>query len=578
MVLTSLLPAGLLKDTRLVRREWSTALGLSIMVNILILVQPVFMLHVYDYVLPSQSQVTLLLLTGMALFVVCASALMDYLRSRVLIDIGREIDVQLRERAFKGAFAQAVNSRRFLRAAFVNDLETVRGFISGPSAVALMDLPWMPLYILALFVLSPWLGLLSLTVGLIVLAIGIFNERHMKPMVERSTLASQNGARLADDVLQSAPASQSMGFTGALLDRWVFAARYAGRLGEAVAIEGARSSAFVRSLRLSLQIMALALAAWLVLEQKLTSGSIVAASLIGARAVGPIEACISGWRRFVAARIALNSLQAFAFSADAADARPTALPAPQGSISLQGVSFADSERRVVILNNVTFNAPAGAMIGVVGKSGSGKTSLLHLIAGAAPASAGTIRIDGAEIGQWRRDMLGPHIGFLPQTTLLHRGTVAENIRRFGPVDDEGVLKAAKLSGAHPMILELPDGYDTDIGEGGGTLSGGQKQRLGLARAVYGDPRLLLLDEPTSALDGEAEELFWRMIAELRAQKKTIFLVAHRPSHVQGADFIAVMDQGKLRQFGPTKDVLPTIVKLPPQPQAKPASTTAKKAS
>ena len=560
--MTSILPSGLLKDTRLIRREWSTALGLSVMVNILVLVQPVFMLHVYDYVLPSQSQVTLLLLTGMALFVVCASALMDYLRSRVLIDIGRELDVQIRERAFKGAFAQAVNSRKFLRAAFVNDLETLRGFISGPSAVALMDLPWMPLYILALFILSPWLGLLSLTVGLMVLAIGIFNERRMKPMVERSTMASQNGVRLADDVLQSAPASQSMGFTNALLERWVFAARYAGRLGESAAIDGAGASAFVKSLRLSLQILSLALAAWLVLEQKLTSGSIVAASLIGARAVGPIEACISGWRRFVAARVALTSLERLVFVADKTTQELTTLPDPVGAIGLDGVGVVDSDRRTVVLNNVSFLAPAGSLVGIIGPSGSGKTTLLNLIAGAAPLSGGTIRLDGADIGQWRRERLGPHIGFLPQQVLLHTGTVAENIRRFGPADDDGVLRAAMLSGAHAMILDLPQGYDTPLVEGGAPLSGGQKQRLGLARAVYGDPAIILLDEPTSALDGDAEDMFWRMMATLKAAGKTIFLVAHRPSHVQRADLIAVLARGRLQNFGTPRDILPGVLPSP----------------
>ncbi len=488
MLLNALLPPGLVQDRTYIILESNTAIALSVMVNVLILVQPVFMLHVYDYVLPSQNVGTLVLLSGMALFVVCASALMDYLRSRVLIDIGRELDVQLRDRVFLGAFERSVATRRFLRAEFVSDLETVRGFISGPSAVSLMDLPWTPIYIVCLFVLSPWLGLVSLVVALIVLAIGLLNERTLKPMVERATIAAHANARLADDVLQSAPASQAMGFTRALLARWSITARYAGRLTEHLTIENARASAIVRGIRLALQIVSLALAAYLVLMGKLTSGSIVAASLIGARAVGPVEACITGWRRFLAARLAMQNLQDMAFEADRLDTHPTALPAPEGAISVEGVSLANNERRIIILNNISFATPAGAFVGIIGPSGSGKTSLLHVIAGAAHASGGSVRIDGSDLTMWRPETLGKYIGFLPQTVQLHRGTVAENIRRFGPVDDEGVVAAAKLAGAHAMVLGMPQGYDTDIAEGGAVLSGGQRQRLGLARSGLWRPQ------------------------------------------------------------------------------------------
>jgi ABC-type protease/lipase transport system fused ATPase/permease subunit len=327
-------------------------------------------------------------------------------------------------------------------------------------------------------------------------------------------------------------------------------------------VDNAKAAATVRSVRLSLQILSLALAAWLVLEQKLSSGGIVAASIIGARAVGPIESCITGWRRFLAARLSLQTLEELAFAADRLEAHRLTLPAPSGAIAMQGVSLVEPDRRAAILSNISFASPAGAFIGVVGRSGSGKSSLLNLLAGAMRPSAGSIRIDGADLDQWRREALGPSIGFLPQSILLHRGTVAENIRRFGEPDDEGVIRAAKLCGAHAMILNLPFGYDTEIGDEGGALSGGQKQRLALARAVYGDPAILLLDEPTAALDGESEEQFWSMIQTLRAAGKTIYLVTHRAGHVQQADFVLVMAEGRVAQFGPAASVLPQLIPAP----------------
>ncbi|RYG87673.1 MAG: hypothetical protein EON58_20540, partial [Alphaproteobacteria bacterium] len=335
MLFNSLFPPGLLRDRRLIRREWMTAIALSVMVNLLVLIQPVFMLHVYDYVLPSQSRITLLLLTVIALFVVIMSSIMDYMRSRLLIDMSREIDMQMRDRAFEGAFEQAVRTRRFSRAAFVQDLETLRAFVSGPSASALMDLPWTPFYIVALFLLSPWLAALALLVTAGVIAIALTNERALKPLIERANHAGQVSARLADDMLQSASASHSMGFTRFLLNRWTAAMRYAARLGEKVALENTKASSLARAIRMAMQIMSLALAAYLVLEQKMTGGSIVAASLIGARAVGPIENVITGWRRLAAARMSLQALQTMVFKVDSDSHQVTKLPAPEGALALE---------------------------------------------------------------------------------------------------------------------------------------------------------------------------------------------------------------------------------------------------
>jgi PrtD family type I secretion system ABC transporter len=575
VLLNALLPAGLIKDARLIRRQWQTAIFLSVVVNVLVLVQPLFMLHVYDYVLPSQSVSTLFFLTIIAIFVVAAASVLDYLRSRVLIDLGREIDLEVRERAFRGAFEQGIATRRFSRASFVADLESLRSFISGPSAVALIDLPWTPIYIIALFMLSMWLGILALVATFVVLGIVLINERSMNPVLSRATKASQVSARLADDVLLSSPASQSMGFTDRLLMRWASAARYAGGLNESANITNSGAAGWVKFIRQGLQILSLAVAAILVLQQKMTPGSIVAASIIGARAVGPLESCVAAWRRFLSVRIALKTLEDQVFLADTLEANRTTLPPPTGEIAAQNITITDVERRQYILQGINFQVPAGSYVGIIGRSGSGKSTLLQALAGALHPTAGAVRFDGADAAHWRRADLGPHIGFLPQSVQLHRGTVAENIRRFGPVDDEATLAAAQLSGAHEMIVGLPDGYNSDIGEQGSLLSGGMQQRIGLARAVYGNPMIYMFDEPTAHLDPRSETLFWRMVSQLKQQGKTIFLITHNPAHVQSADFLAFLADGRLRNFGPKNEVMRGVLPNKEQEMAEASEGAAK---
>jgi PrtD family type I secretion system ABC transporter len=563
MLLNQVLPDDLIPDRRVVKRLWTTAMAVSVLNNLLILVQPLFMLHVYDYVLPSRSHATLIFLTLIAVVVVGAIALLDYIRSRLLLDIGRNIDLQLRRRVFLGAFATAADQRRPTRSLFTSDLETVRSFFAGSNATSLMDLPWIPIFIAALFLLSPWLGVLAIVSVIVVGLLGWLNDRKSTPMLKRNTQASQASAQMADDILASAGTARAMGYVGSLLNRWSATARATSGYYEDAAVVNARSGAAIRGFRLAVQILTLALSAYLVLEGQMTSGTIVAASIIGARAVGPIEVASGAWKRLVQVRLSTASLVGLLARADAAEAARLRLPAPAGRIEAQSVSMGDPITRTYALQNISVTIPEGSFVGVIGPSGAGKSTLLDVLSGAIPPMSGEVRIDGADYRQWNPEDLGRHFGYLPQQATLNRGTVRENIARFGTHIDEDVVEAAQKAQAHDMILGLPNGYDTDVGEAGTRLSGGQRQRIALARALYGNPVVLLLDEPTAPLDIESEARFWEMISEQRALKRTIVLITHRPTHVKDADLLIVLTAGRLTQVGRPAEILPALTRQKP---------------
>lgn len=567
MVLNQILPDGLISDMRTIKRLWRTAMAVSVVNNLLILVQPLFMLHTYDYVLPSRSYATLFFLTLIAMVVVGAISLLDYIRSRLLLEIGRSVEVQLRGKVFLGAFASAAQARGPVRSMFTGDIESVRTFFFGNAATAIMDLPWIPIFIVALFLLSPWLGVLSVVSVILVGVLGWWNEQKSTPLLKQNTMASQAAAQAADDILASAGTARAMGFVVPLLDRWAASSRTSSAFYEQATRVNAGSSASIRGLRLAVQILTLALAAYLVLGGEMTAGTIVAASIIGARAIGPIELANHAWRKLVQVRMSGKSLQGLIERADEAHADRLQLPAPTGNIEARSISVGDPERRTFALLNVSVTVPAGSFVGVVGASGAGKSTFMAVLAGAITPVAGEMRIDGADFRHWNPQELGRHIGYMPQTAMLNRGTVRDNIGRFGKYEDEEILAATHKAKIHNMILELPDGYDTDVGEGGSRLSVGQRQRIALARALFRDPVVLLFDEPTAPFDAASEAHFWRMIEEQRAARRTIFLITHRPSHVRNADLMIVLNGGKLAQFGPAAEIVEQL-----SPRAAPAAS------
>jgi ATP-binding cassette subfamily C exporter for protease/lipase len=563
MSLTPPAPAQFAEPTRVltnpgkVRALFGVAVLISFVTNILALVQPVYMLHVYDYVLASQSIPTLSYLTAIALFLMLLLGVLDFLRGRILAQMALEIDAQVREKAFLGAYARALAQRRFGRSSFSTDLDNVRGFLTGPGIIALMDLPWTPIFIIVLMALSPLLGIIAIFFALLVAGAVIFNQGIGRRLARQGLMQNMQATRVAEDMFQAADAVESMGFAKHVLSRWAKTSRSAAETNNTAAARNGMTSSAVKALRISLQILSLGIAAMLVIKGEVTAGAMFAASIIGARALQPVDQVVSAWRNISTTRLAWANLAELVREHDQANSPKTELPAPKGSLKVENVAVGVPPNSILI-QGVSLDAPAGSFLGVVGPSGSGKTTLARAIAGAVPLAAGVIRMDGADVKQWERDKLGKYIGYLPQSVHLMQGTVAETIRRFGPTDDEGVILAAKRAGAHDMITRLAKGYDTDVGDAGGQLSGGQRARVGLARAFYGDPRLVVMDEPFAHLDAEGEAATINAMREARQRGVTVVLVGHRPSEIAGFDLVAVMQGGRLVRFGPLKDVLPQI--------------------
>jgi PrtD family type I secretion system ABC transporter len=551
-------PTKILLDPKPVKRLVTAAVVVSFMTNLLALVQPVFMLHVYDYVLSSQSRSTLFWLLVIALFLIAVLSALDFLRGRIMAEVALEADRQVRERAFLGAYERALTQRQFGRSSFSGDLDTVRAFVTGPGATALMDLPWTPIFIIVLFMLSPLLGWISIGFSVMVGVAVLANQGAGRKLARQGIAQNMRASRISEDIFQAADAVESMGFARNALNRWAGASRKAAEINNIAAARSGVTTSAVKGLRISLQILSLGVAAWLVLDGKVTAGAMFASSIIGARALGPVDQCVSAWRSMQQARLSWANLSELVREHDSKTVERTELPPPAGAIKVEGVAVANGAKTLALIQGVSFETPAGAFVGVVGPSGSGKTTLARAIAGAVPVAQGAVRIDGADTRQWQREKLGKHIGYVPQSVHLMHGTVAEQIRRFGPPDDEGVVEAAKRAGAHDMIIKLPRGYDSEVGDAGGFLSGGQRARLGLARALYGDPQLLILDEPFAHLDSEGEATTWNVLRDAKKRGKTVFLVSHRPSELVGFDFVVVMLAGKLARFGPVKEILPTI--------------------
>jgi ATP-binding cassette subfamily C exporter for protease/lipase len=531
------------------------AIALSVLTNVLALVQPIFMLLVYDNVLTSQSESTLAYLVVIAVFLIAVGAVFSHLRSKLMMDAGNEIDDQARDRVLLGALSESLRTGRNVHARFSGDLDTVRTFLSGGAAGALLDLPFSPLFLIALLLLSPPIALLVVVFGAIVFAAAVISDKAVRPWLEQAGEKLGKAQQTAGNIVGAADAVRAMGFAGAARRKWVSETQEASKLQRRAAERINLSSESVKGLRITLQVLILALSALLVLEGQLTPGSMIACSIIGARTLQPLDQVSSAWRQVTLARIAWSKLSLAAGEADRNDQPRTKLPTPSGAVGLQDVVVVTPGRPDPILKRVSLDVPAGAFVGAIGPSGSGKSTMLKVMAGATPPLQGSVFFDGADLNLWSLDTLGAHVGYFPQTPYLVAGTVAENIRRLGPRNDEATIAAAKAAGLHEMILGLPNGYDTEVGDGGASLSGGQKARIALARACYGDPALFVLDEPFAHLDNEGEKALWAMIRGIRQRRKTLVLATHRPSHLKGFDRVALLQEGRLMRYGPVDDIL-----------------------
>jgi ATP-binding cassette subfamily C exporter for protease/lipase len=529
----------------------------SAIINLLALVPSIYMLQVYDRVLSSRNEVTLLMLTLLMLGAYLFSSGLELIRSFVLVRIGARFDMQLNRRLYSAAFEQNLKQAGGNAGQALNDLTTLRQFLTGNALFAFFDAPWFPIYLIVIFFFEPWLGLFALCGVTILIILAIVNERvTYQPLKEANDMAIASSTAATNN-LRNAEVIEAMGMLPNLTGRWFkLHGRFLTLQAQASQKAGMISST-TKFFQMSLQSSVLGVGALLVLDNKITAGMMIAASILVGRTLAPVQQVIGVWKSWSGTRSAFDRLtQLLEMNPERPAGMP--LPPPQGQLSVEGVSAAPPGVRSPIVMSLSFAIQAGDVLGVIGPSGSGKSTLARLLVGVWPTMIGKVRLDGADIYAWNKAELGPHIGYLPQDIELFSGTVSENIARFGDIDAEKVVQAAKRAGVHDMILHLPEGYDTRLGDGGAGLSGGQKQRLGLARAMYGDPALLVLDEPNSNLDEFGEQALVNAVLDLRQRGKTIVLITHRPSAIGVTSKLLVMRDGTVQLFGPTKDVVAAI--------------------
>ena len=528
----------------------------SLVLNLALLVPSIYMMQVFDRVFSSRSVETLLMLSALAILALALGYCMDVVRARALGWSGRALDRRLSPAALASALRDAAGVSGRANTDVLRDIAQLRAFLSGTGIHALFDAPWLPIYILVIGLMHPVLGLAATLGACLLTALAIVNERLMRDRAERALRCSRETTRHAEALTRNAEVIIGMGMTRAAVGSWQV--RH-GQLLEAQAQLGtgsSRLSAIARMTRQGLQIVMLAIGAWLVIERHASPGIMVAATILLGRALQPVEQLIGGWKVLVEARGAWQRLsERPAMQTGQADLE---LPAPIGRLEVERVIFSAAAARPPLIKGVAFTLEAGESLGVIGPSASGKTTLIRLLLGIWKPQSGVIRLDGADIARWDRDALGKHVGYLPQDVELFGGTVAQNIARLGAVDSEQVVAAARLAHAHDMILRLPDGYETQIGEAGATLSGGQRQRIAFARALYGNPRLVVLDEPNANLDAQGEAALQAALGELKARGVTTIMVGHRPALMSQLDKLAVLNEGSLEAFGPSITILPRM--------------------
>jgi len=527
---------------------------LSLFINLALLVSPLYSMQVYDRVLTSRNVGTLLMLTLIVAAFLALYGVLEYARSGVLVRAGVAFESKLRRPLFDTMMRAELSPRHRMGQQVIKDAELLRDSMSSGVANTLCDLPWTPIFILLCFLLHPLLGFVALLGAFISFTLALLTDWVTKPDVERSARLSNEAHKFAAMALRNGEVVRGLGMGDIVLDRW------AGQQSAALAAHssaherGAILLAISKFSRMAVQTAMLCVGAWLALENLISPGAMMAASIVMGRALGPVEQIFGQWKRIIACRGAYRRLDEL-FRALPSEAAQTALPAPTGRIEVEGVVVVPPASTRPSVRGVSFDLSPGEVLAVVGSSSSGKSSLARSLAGVWPAKGGVIRIDGAAYTQWDPNKLGKYIGYLPQDVELFHGTVAENIARLGLVDDELVVAAAKSAGAHEAILRLPSGYDTPIGEGGTALSGGMRQRIGLARALYGDPRLIILDEPNANLDEEGERALARALEAMKAANRTVVMVTHRPSILAHVDKVLVMTFGQALAFGPRDEVI-----------------------
>ncbi|WP_244488028.1 type I secretion system permease/ATPase [Aureimonas sp. Leaf454] len=539
----------------------------SFFINLLLFVSPLYMIQVYDRVLASRNEVTLVMVTILAVALLVVYAALESIRSRILVRTGARFDKFIGQTVFKTSFRGHLRSPGGGYSQPIRDLDTVREFLTGGGIITFCDAPWMPIFLTVCYMIHFWIGVVATIGAITIFALALANELMTRRHLKDASAASIGANQYVSTTLRNAEIIHALGMMGSISHRWEqlhdralgLQAKASDRAGSILAV-----SKFVRTV---LQIAILGVGAYLVLESEVTGGAMIASSIMMGRALAPVEGAVAQWKGFVATRGAYDRLSKL-FQDNASEPERMPLPAPTGAISLEQLIVAPPGSRVATLKSVNMQIQPGEVIGVIGPSGAGKSTFARALTGVWPPLSGHVRLDGADIDNWHSELLGPHMGYLPQDVELFSGTIAENISRFATVDPDEVVKAAQKAGVHEMILQLPEGFNTKIGEGGRSLSGGQRQRIGLARALYGDPKIIILDEPNSSLDSHGEAALAQALRTAKSEGRTILVISHRASLLNEVDKLAVFTGGTLTMYGPTREVME---RLNPRATATPAT-------
>jgi len=545
---------SLLKSIAALTKKYFYFVGcLSFFINFAMLTVPLYMLQLYDRVLTSRNGDTLLFLTLAAVFMLIVLGVLELIRSRILVRIGRWLDEQLRGWLMHLTLTTGKDSQ------VIRDLDEYRNFLAGPGLLALLDAPWTPLFIIAVFVLHPLLGIVALVGALILSILAVANELVTRKILSEAGGHAAMANRFADQAARNSEVIRAMAMSGPLIGLWE---KHRGKATELQTIGSDRAgviSAVAKIIRLGLQVAILGTGGWLAMNELVSPGVMIAASIIMGRALAPIEMAIGAWRSVISTRNAYKRLNDF-LEENPAKSESMSLPAPEGSLSVSGLTYFVPGRESPILNNISFELKSGESLGITGPSAAGKSTLARMLVGALNPTKGAVKIDGFDLNAWNRAELGEHIGYLPQDVELFEGAINENIARFNEFDPGDVIEAAKIANIYEMIALLKEGFDTHIAAGGVTLSGGQRQRVALARASYKIPAIIVLDEPSSNLDTEGEHALRSTIEKLKQKGSTVVVVTHRPQLLAHVDKVLVVQEGNNAMFGDAENVLAQIAR------------------
>ncbi len=539
----------------------------SLFVNTLMLVPTFYMIQVSGRVVPSSSTSTLVMLTLILTVLMLTMGSLEWVRSRIMVRISNRLDVLLSRDVYRASFKRALSSGGMdASAQSLNDLTSLRQFLTGNGLFAFFDAPWLPVYTAVMFLFHPWYGWITVISAVVLVVLAYVNHRYTGKALTEANKQSLTSNLHTTKSLRNAEVIESMGMLDTLMSKWAIRQRRVLVLQSEASDKSGIITSISKTFRNWAQSMMLAAGAYLVITHEINPGLMMAGSLLLGRALSPIDQMIGSWKGFVAARVQYQRLND---TLDKLNAEPErmSLPDPEGHLQVENLVVAPPGAKAAVIRNISFVTPAGSIVGIVGPSAAGKSTLARALLGIWPPQHGVVRLDGADISTWDKQKLGPHLGYLPQDIELFEGSISDNIARFTKVDPEKTVMAARIAGVHEMILQLPDGYDTVIGSEGVNLSGGQRQRIGLARAVYGNPRLIVLDEPNSNLDEVGERALGVALQKMKETGATVFIISHRPNVLSRLDRIMVLNSGAMTMYGPRDQVIAELAQQQAKAQA-----------